>query len=200
VLVLFDSGAIHSFISDACVSKLSLEKHDLDCELLVSTPSLGQVTTSSICVGCLMEVAGRRFKVNLICLPMEGLVVILEMDWLLGNHIVIDYRRRNVIFPETLGLELISAQKAIKEVEVGATCFMIVAQGEKKSTTEQIRNIPVVDEYADVFPDEILELPLSRDVDFTIDLILEAEPVSMAPYRMAPAKLAELKKQIEDLL
>jgi len=37
-------------------------------------------------------------------------------------------------------------------------------------------------------------------VDFTIDLIPGAGPVSMAPYRMAPAELAELKKQIEDLL
>ncbi|XP_027915906.1 uncharacterized protein LOC114175326 [Vigna unguiculata] len=127
VLVLFDSGATHSFISDACVSKLSLEKRDLDCELLVSTPSLGHVATSSVCVGCLMEVAGRKFKVNLICLLLEGLDVILGMDWLSGNHVVIDCGRRSVIFPETLGLELISAQKAIIEVEAGATCFMIVA-------------------------------------------------------------------------
>jgi len=37
-------------------------------------------------------------------------------------------------------------------------------------------------------------------VDFTIDLIPGADPVSMAPYRMTPAELAELKKQIEDLL
>ena len=125
--MLFDSGATHSFISDACVSKLSLEKRDLDCELLVSTPSLGHVATSSVCVGCLMEVAGRKFKVNLICLLLEGLDVILGMDWLSGNHVVIDCGRRSVIFPETLGLELISAQKAIIEVEAGATCFMIVA-------------------------------------------------------------------------
>ena len=105
-----------------------------------------------------------------------------------------------MIFLETLGLELISAQKAIREVEVGATCFMIVAQGEKKSTTQQIRSIPVVDEYVDVFLDEIPELPPSRDVDFSIDLILGAGPVSMASYRMAPAELVELKKQNEDLL
>jgi len=49
--------------------------------------------------------------------------------------------------------------------------------------------ILVVDEYADVLPDEIPELPLSRDVDFTIDLIPGASLVTMAP-----AKLAELKK------
>jgi len=132
--------------------------------------------------------------VNLIYLPIEGLDVILGMDWLSGNHIVIDCGRRSAIFLETLGLELISAQKAIKEVEAGAICFMIVAQGEKKSTVEQIRSIPIVDEYVDVFPDEIPELPPSRDVDFTIDLILGAGPVSMEPYRMALAELAELKK------
>ena len=51
-----------------------------------------------------------------------------------------------------------------------------------------------------MFPDEIPELPPSRDVYFTIDLIPRAGPVSMASYRMAPAALAELKKKIEDLL
>ena len=58
----------------------------------------------------------------------------------------------------------------------------------------------MVEEYANVFPDEIPELPPSRDMDFTIDLIPGAGLVSMAPYQMAPAELSELKKQIEDLL
>jgi len=104
------------------------------------------------------------------------------------------------VFPETVGLELISSNQAVREIEAGATYYMIVAQAEKMSTAEQISRISVVDEYADVFPDEIPELPPSRDVDFSIDLIPGAGPVSMAPYRMAPAELAELKKQIEDLL
>jgi len=77
---------------------------------------------------------------------------------------------------------------------------MIVAQGEKKSTIEQIRSILVVDEYADVFPDDIPELSPRRDVNFTIDLIPGAGPISMTPYRMALVELAEFKKQIEDLL
>jgi len=57
----------------------------------------------------------------------------------------------------------------------------------------------VVDEYVDIFPDEIPELSPSRDIDFSIDLILRAGPVSVTPYRMAPTELAKLKKQIEDL-
>ena len=175
-------------------------KRDLGCELLVSTPSSGQLATSSVCVGCSMEVAGRRFKVNLVCLPLEGLDVILGMDWLSNNHIIIDCGRHSLVFPEHEGLELILAQRTINEVEAGATCFMIVAHAEKNSTVEKISVIPVVEEYADVFPNEIPELPPSRDVDFSIDLIPRAGPVSMAPYRMAPTELVELKKQIEDLL
>ncbi|XP_027905603.1 uncharacterized protein LOC114165135 [Vigna unguiculata] len=144
-VVLYDSGATHSFVSNECVRRLRLVIRELGCELIVTTPASGEVSTSSVCVGCPMEVAGRRFKVNLICLPMEGLDVILGMDWLSSNHV------------------------AVKEIEDGATCYMIVAHAEKLSTVERISKIPMVEEYADVFPDEIPELPPSRDVDFTID-------------------------------
>jgi len=168
VLVLFDYGATHSFIANVCVGRLNLVKCDLGCELLVSTPFSGQVANSSVCVGCSMEVAGHRFKVNLVCLPLEGLDVIFGMDWLSNNHIIIYCGRCSLVFPEHGGLELISAQRAINEVEAAATCFMIVAHIEKNSTAEKISMIPVVGEYADVFPDEIPKLPPSRDVDFTI--------------------------------
>jgi len=80
VLVLFDSGATHSFISQECVSRLGLVGRDLGCELAVSTPASGQVSTNLACSGCTIAVAGHRFKVNLICLPLEGMDVILGMD------------------------------------------------------------------------------------------------------------------------
>ena len=200
VLVLFDSGATHSFISNACVGRLNLEKRDLGCELLVSTPSSGQVATSSVCVGCVMEVAGRRFKVNLVCLPLEGLDVILGMDWLSNNHVIIDCGQRSLVFPEREGLELISTREAVRVLQEGATCFMVMGKPEKKSVVEMIQKIPIINEYADVFSDEVRGLPPSRDIHFSIDLVPGAGPVSMTPYRMAPVEFTELKKQIEDLL
>jgi len=109
VLVLFDSGALHSFISLHYVKKLGLSTRDLGCELIVWTPASGQVSTNSAYVGCSLEVEGRRFKVNLICLPLEGLEVILGMDWLSINHVVIDCGRRRVVFLEAQGVELISS-------------------------------------------------------------------------------------------
>ncbi|XP_027922764.1 uncharacterized protein LOC114180661 [Vigna unguiculata] len=155
------------------VGRLSLEKRDLGCELLVSTPSSGQVATSSVCVGCSMVVAGRRFK---------GLDVILGMDWLSNNHIIINCGRRNLVFPEHEGLELVSTREAVKVLQEGATCFMVMAKLEKKGAAEMIQNIQVVNEYAYVFSDKVLGLPPSRDVDFTIDLTSGAGPVSMNPY------------------
>ena len=59
-----------------------------------------------------------------------------------------------MVFLEAVGLELISAQRAIGELKAGATCFMIVAQTEK-STAEKISMILVVEEYANAFPYEI---------------------------------------------
>jgi len=198
--VLFDLGATHSFVSNECMGRLELAMRELECELIVATPASGEVSTTSVCVGCPMEVAGCRFTLNLICLPMEGLDVIVGMDWLSSNLVVIDCGWHRIVFPDTVGLELISSNQAVSEIEARATCYMIVAQAEKMSTTKKISRIPIVEEYTDVFPDEISELPPMRDVDFSIDRILGAGPVSMAPYRMAPAELPELKKQIEDLL
>ena len=59
--------------------------------------------------------------------------------------------------------------------------------------------IPVY-EFEDVFLDEVPGLPPSKEVEFSIDLVPGTGPVSMAPYRMAPAELVELKKQIEELM
>ena len=51
-------------------------------------------------------------------------------------------------------------------------------------------------EYEDVFLDELPELPSSRDVDFSIELHPGTSPIAMAPHRMAPVELQELKVQI----
>jgi len=59
---------------------------------------------------------------------------------------------------------------------------------------------PVVGDFSDVFPEDVPGLPPTREIEFSIDLVPGAGPVSIAPYKMAPAELVELKKQIEELL
>jgi hypothetical protein len=63
-----------------------------------------------------------------------------------------------------------------------------------------IDELQVVREFPEVFPDEIPDVLPEREVEFGIDLVPGTRPISMAPYRMSPSELAELKKQLEDLL
>ena len=63
----------------------------------------------------------------------------------------------------------------------------------------KLEDIPVVCEYVDVIPDDLLGLPPDRDIEFVIELQLGSTPISKRPYRMPPNELAELKIQLQDL-
>ena len=52
----------------------------------------------------------------------------------------------------------------------------------------------MVREYPDVFPEDILEFPSKREVEFFIDLVPRMGLISIAPYRMSSLELMELKK------
>ena len=88
--VLFDSGATHSFVSESRVVELGLPVKEFQYDLVVSTPASRLVRTSTVCARCKIKIEGRKYRVNLICLPLVGLDVILGMDWLSANHILID--------------------------------------------------------------------------------------------------------------
>ncbi|XP_070057197.1 uncharacterized protein [Nicotiana tomentosiformis] len=68
----------------------------------------------------------------------------------------------------------------------------------KESPT--IQSIPVVNEFPDVFPDELLGLPPEQEIELAIDLLSDTQPISISPYIMEPAELRELKEQLRDLL
>ena len=59
---------------------------------------------------------------------------------------------------------------------------------------------PILQEYADVFLSEIMGMPSKRDIDFSIDLTPEVEPISKAPYHMTTQELIELCLKLEYLL
>jgi hypothetical protein len=63
-----------------------------------------------------------------------------------------------------------------------------------------VERIPVVCEYPDVFPDELPGMAPDRDILFAIELQPGTAPISKRSYRMPPAELAELKKQLQELL
>jgi len=70
----------------------------------------------------------------------------------------------------------------------------------KESSEKGIGELPIVQEFPEVFLDDNTELPLERKVEFAIDLVPRTSPISIAPYRMSASELGELKKQLEKLL
>ena len=81
-------------------------------------------------------------------------------------------------------------------VKDGAVVFMLYTSTEAKWKAKS-DGFPLVNEFPEVFPEDVSELPPEREVEYTIDLIPGTSLVSMAPYCMSPSELAELKKLLE---
>ncbi|GJU16344.1 putative reverse transcriptase domain-containing protein [Tanacetum coccineum] len=61
------------------------------------------------------------------------------------------------------------------------------------------RDVPIVQDFPEVFPEDLPGLPSARPVEFQIDLIPGAVPVARAPYRLAPSEMKELSEQLQEL-
>ncbi|GKB67573.1 putative reverse transcriptase domain-containing protein [Tanacetum coccineum] len=70
---------------------------------------------------------------------------------------------------------------------------------EDKSENKLLEDVPIVQNFPKVFPEDLPGLPLTRQVEFQIDLIPGAAPVARAPYRLAPSEMKELSDQLQEL-
>ena len=66
-----------------------------------------------------------------------------------------------------------------------------------EAETGVVKNVPVVCEFPDVFPEELPGLPPEREIKFCTDVVPGTNPTSMSPYKTAPAKLKELNEQLK---
>jgi len=88
-LVLFDSGASHSFVSLDFVSK---HKYSY----CISAAG-NNISTNQVVLGATLEIGDRQFLVDLVVLPGVGIDVILGMKWMSGNGVLIDTTTRVVM-------------------------------------------------------------------------------------------------------
>ena len=81
-------------------------------------------------------------------------------------------------------------------------CKLYAAQilEETGDETPRLEDYQVLQEFRDVFPNEIPGLPPKWDIDFTIELVPGAALVSKAPYKMSTPEMLELKMQLQELL
>nr|GEY81987.1 putative reverse transcriptase domain-containing protein [Tanacetum cinerariifolium] len=132
------------------------------------------ISTNTVIQGCTLTLLNQPYEIDLMPIKLGSFDVIIGMDWLSKYHAKIIYDEKVIRIPN--------------ENET------LIIRDEKR-----LENIPVVREFPDVFPKELPGLPLDRQVEFQIDLILGAVPVARAPYRLAPSEMQELSNQLQEL-
>ncbi|XP_058195949.1 uncharacterized protein LOC131312301 [Rhododendron vialii] len=210
--VLLDPRFTHSFVSNTFIKHLDKPAKLLNIALAISTP-VGEVVVVNVCyASCGLVVGGKRLLVDLLPLDMTDFGVLLGMDFLSGYHDVMDCFSKEVIFQLSnsdkvkfcgdsvvSSTSIILAFKAKSLMSKGCKGYIAyVVDTEKKAPT--LEEIPIVNEFEDVFPDELPGIVLDREVEFTIELLPGTNPISITPYHMAPAELLELKVQLKELL
>ncbi|GJZ09115.1 hypothetical protein Tco_0543398 [Tanacetum coccineum] len=99
-------------------------------------------------------------------------------------------------------LTIISCSKAQEYMAKGCQIFLAQISAKKeedKSEGKQLKDVRIVQDFPEVFPEDLPGLPPARPVEFQIDLIPGAAPVARAPYRLAPSKMKELSEQLQEL-
>ncbi|XP_020992528.1 uncharacterized protein LOC110278627 [Arachis duranensis] len=170
LIALYDTGASHSFISFAKVEELGLKMSELAFDLHVHTVH----QTVMIRLGC-------------------------------RNQVLLDCFERMIQFmPEGKNGEVVAEGYYLNSIMVhcsGEDCQgYILLTTNTSGNALNLEQIPVVRDFLEVFPEDIPEFPPHREIKFAIELVPGAGPVSIAPYRMAPIELAELKAQLKELL
>nr|GEY26628.1 putative reverse transcriptase domain-containing protein [Tanacetum cinerariifolium] len=127
------------------------------------------VGTNTVIQGCTLTLLNQPFEIDLMPFKLGSFDVVIGMDWLSKYH-----------------AKIICDEKVIHIPIDGKTLI--------------IRDIPVVREFPKVFPEELPGLAPVRQVEFQINLVPGAAPVSRAPYRLSPSEIQELSNQLQELV
>jgi hypothetical protein len=159
VIILFDSGASHDFISSTCAKKAMLSMVAMEAPYVISTLR-DRVDADRIVRKAPLELAGRVFSTNLIILKGQGLDVILEVNWMKLHGAVLDIADRLVHLDSPVSGKVILHLPAVCHIK--ASLHHVVELN--------LEDIHVVREFLDVFPDDLPRMPPDRVIEFNIEL------------------------------
>ena len=209
---LIDPGSTHSYV---CMEHLFdkvpiMEK--LAYDMHVTSPLGHSVSVNNICRNFPIVIQTREFLVDLITLPFREFDLILGMDWLSKHRAIVDCGQKTVVLRcsdqtevivqgigSSVMSNVVSTMQDRRFMRKGCETFLAVILDSKRGQVD-LEKIPVVKEFLDVFPEELLGIPLEREVDLAIEIVPGTVPMSKVSYRMAPMELKELKSQLQELL
>nr|GEZ36592.1 putative reverse transcriptase domain-containing protein [Tanacetum cinerariifolium] len=195
--VLFDTGADRSFVSTAFSSLIDIIPTTLDHGY---------------------DVLNHPFNIDLMPVETGSFDVIIGMDWLVKYHVVIvcDKKLVRVPFGDKIlifygdgsnnghesRLNIISCTKTQRYLLKGCHIFLAhvtTKENEAKSKERRLEDVPIMQDFPEIFPEDLPGIPPTRQVEFQIDLVPGAAPVAWAPYRLAPSEMKELSDQLKEL-
>jgi hypothetical protein len=117
------------------------------------------------------------------------------MDWLSKHKVLINCAKKSIKLTTPEGKEMEFVVEMVVTVK-GVANHAKVNQLDASQGSE----VPMFNEFPDVFPEELPSMPPDRDIEFVIELKPGTSPIYKTPYRMATPELAELKEHIKELL
>ncbi|GKE70436.1 putative reverse transcriptase domain-containing protein, partial [Tanacetum coccineum] len=155
--ILFDTGADRSFMSTAFSSLINIAPTPLENSYDVELADRKIVGIDTIVRGSTLNFLNHPFNIDLMPVELGSFEVIIGMDWL---------RRCSRVHGKRMS-DLFGQISAKKE--------------EDKLEGKQLKDVPIVRDFPEVFPEDLPGLPPARPVEFQIDLIPRAAPVARAP-------------------
>nr|GFC27599.1 putative reverse transcriptase domain-containing protein [Tanacetum cinerariifolium] len=198
--ILFDTGADRSFVSTAFSSLIDIIPTPLDNYYDVELPDGKIVGINTIIQGCTLNFLNHPFTIDLMPVELGSFDTIISMDWLRRHHAVIVCNEKLVQVPfenETLvfrGAEIYIERESRLTV---ISCSKV--QEYRAKGWKHVKDVPIIQDFPEVFPKNLPGLPPARPVEFHIDLIPGAAPVARAPYCLAPSEMKKLLEQLQEL-
>jgi hypothetical protein len=159
--VLFDTGATTSFIS-----KNFVEKFRFRCQMIVHPMTVlttkGKLLVTQFKPDQIITIYDCPYFADLYVLPLKNIEVVLGMDWMSDHGAHMDCEEKTVSIRKPRGGRITYQADKHTHVEIG-----IQLNSLKEAKLE---DIPLVNEFMDVFPQELPGMPPDREIEFTIDL------------------------------
>ncbi|KAI3746537.1 hypothetical protein L6452_08971 [Arctium lappa] len=210
--VLFDSGADKSFVSLNFRPNVNQMTQKLKEDYVIEFANGQEIRVKDVLPNCTLSLAEKNFKIDLIPIKLGSFDIVVGMDWLSKNHAEISCSEKILRIPLPGGevlivpgekskrkLKMVSCMKMRKYLRKECDAFLAHVIS-KEPKQKRLQDIPVVQEFPEVFPEELPGLPPPRQVEFRIELVPGAAPVAKAPYRLAPSEMQELSEQLQELL
>jgi hypothetical protein len=154
IIILFDSGASHDFMSSTCAKKAKLSLVASGAPYVISTPG-GRVDADGIVPKVPLELSGRIFSTNLIILSGQGIDVILGMSWMKIHRAVLDIAGRLVHLDSLMYCKLILDLPMISRIKASLDHVVEL----------KLEDIHVVREFLDMFPNDLPGMPPERVIE-----------------------------------